>query len=165
VFFGFGNRRGVASGAIESQPPLSALQSGQLKPDKMADMSADKRDRERVPLEGQVKGEVMVFQPMTILDISIGGVQIETAFALQLDSLHDFRLSLGDRSVVVKGRIAHCHIGELTEVAALYRTGVEFVELSDHARSAISDFMIATKYSRARPPVIDGEIAGDGDAR
>lgn len=165
MFFGFGNRRGAASGAIESQLLLSALQSGQLNPDKMADMSADKRDRERVPLEGQVKGEVMVFQPMTILDISIGGVQIETAFALQLDSLHDFRLSLGDRSVVVKGRIAHCHIGELTEVAALYRTGVEFVELSDHARSAISDFMIAEKYSRARPPVIDGEIAGDGDAR
>ena len=55
---------------------------------------------------------------MTILDISIGGAQIETAFALQLDSLHDFRLSLGDRSVVVKGRIAHCHIGELTDVAA-----------------------------------------------
>ena len=149
---------------MESQPPPSALQSGALDPDKMADMSSDKRDRERVPLEGQVKGEVMVFQPMTILDISIGGVQIETAFAFQLDSLHDFRLSLGDRSVVVKGRIAHCHIGELTDVAALYRTGVELVELSDHARAAITDFVTATKYSRSRPAVIDGEIAGDSDS-
>ena len=130
-------------------------------PDNMADMAGDKRDRERVPLEGEVKGEVMVFQPMTILDISIGGAQIETAFALQLDSLHDFRLSLGDRSVVVKGRIAHCHIGELTEVAALYRTGVEFVELSDHARSAITDFVVATKYSRGSAQVIDGVIADD----
>lgn len=125
----------------------------------MADMAGDKRDGERVPLEGQVRGEVMVFQPMTILDISLGGVQIETAFALQLDSLHDFRLSLGDRSVVVKGRIAHCHIGELTEVTALYRTGVEFVELSEHARNAISDFVKATKYSRTSPSVIDGIIA------
>ena len=122
-------------------------------------MAGDKRDGERVPLEGQVRGEVMVFQPMTILDISLGGVQIETAFALQLDSLHDFRLSLGDRSVVVKGRIAHCHIGELTEVTALYRTGVEFVELSEHARNAISDFVKATKYSRTSPSVIDGIIA------
>jgi hypothetical protein len=132
----------------------------------MADMSSDKRDGERVPLEGQVRGEVMVFQPMTILDISLGGAQIETAFALQLDSLHDFRLSLGDRSVVVKGRIAHCHIGELTEVVALYRTGVEFVELSDHARNAITDFVVATKYSRAHPPaVVDGEIAEESDGR
>ena len=52
----------------------------------------------------------MVFQPMTILDISLGGAQIETGFALQLDSLHDFRSSLADRSVVVKGRVAHCHM-------------------------------------------------------
>jgi len=126
----------------------------------MADMS-DKRDRERVPLEGQVRGEVMVFQPMTILDISIGGAQIETAFALQLDSLHDFRLSLGDRSVVVKGRIAHCHIGELTDVAAFYRTGVEFVELLDHARNAITDFVLATKHARSSPSVVDGEIADE----
>ena len=143
------------------QPPSSVLQSGTLNPDKIAEDMSDKRDRERVPLEGQVRGEVMVFQPMTILDISIGGAQIETAFALQLDSLHDFRLSLGDRSVVVKGRIAHCHIGELTDVAALYRTGVEFVELSDHARDAITDFVLATKLARSSPLVVDGEIANE----
>jgi hypothetical protein len=140
---------------------VGALQGDQLSPDKMVDMAGEKRDRERVPLEGEVKGEVMVFQPMTILDISLGGAQIETAFALQLDSLHDFRLTLGDRSVVVKGRIAHCHIGELTEVAALYRTGVEFVELSEHASSAISDFVRATKYSRDSPSVINGVIRSD----
>ena len=103
----------------------------------------------------------MVFQPMTILDISIGGAQIETAFALQLDSLHDFRLSLGERSIVVKGRVAHCHIGELTDVAAYYRTGVEFVELSEHARAAIGDFVRATKYAQASPSIVDGEIASD----
>jgi hypothetical protein len=111
-----------------------------------------------------VRGEVMVFQPMTILDISIGGAQIETAFALQLDSLHDFRLSLGDRSVVVKGRIAHCHIGELTDVSAFYRTGVEFVDLSDHARSAISDFVVAMKRVKDALGVVDGKIAGDQPA-
>ena len=126
-------------------------------------MAGDKRDLERVPLEEQVQGEVMVFQPMTILDISLGGAQIETAFALQLDSLHDFRLSLGDRSVVVKGRIAHCHIGELTDVAALYRTGVEFVDLSEHARGAITVFVSAMKRVRRVPRVVDGVIADDSD--
>ena len=127
-------------------------------------MTDDKRETERVPVPGEIQGEVTVFQPMTILDISLGGAQIETAFALQLDSLHDFRLSLGDRSVVVKGRIAHCHIGELTDVTALYRTGVEFVELSEHARHAIVDFVRATKHSRTTPGVIDGVIARDDSA-
>src|SRR5207245_5747852 len=69
----------------------------------------NKRDTERVPVPSPLYGEVKVFQPMTILDVSKGGAQIETPFALQLDSLHDFRLSLGERSIIVKGRIAHCH--------------------------------------------------------
>src|SRR5262249_53612717 len=79
----------------------------------------NRRDRERVPVPSPLYGEVKVYQPMTILDIGKGGLQIETPFALQLDSLHDFKISLGERSIVVKGRIAHCHIGELTEGVVL----------------------------------------------
>ena len=118
----------------------------------------NKRDRERVPVPSPLHGEVMVFQPMTILDISLGGAQIETPFPLQLDSLHDFRLSLGDRSVVVKGRIAHCHVGEL-QGGVLYRTGVEFIEPSEHAQTAIRAFVEALKFGRERPPVVDAELA------
>ena len=73
----------------------------------------DKREKERVAPTGQLEGAVMVFQPMTIVEISHNGAQIETPFPLQLDSLHEFRLSLGERSVVVKGRIVHCYVGEL----------------------------------------------------
>src|SRR5215813_8698083 len=119
----------------------------------MAD--SNKRDNERVAVPAPLYGEVKVFQPMTILDISRGGAQIETPFALQLDSLHDFRLSLGERSIVVKGRIAHCHIGELREGVVLYRTGVEFIETSDHARNAIEHFVEALKLTqRATAPAI-----------
>jgi hypothetical protein len=121
----------------------------------------DKRDRERVPLAGQVTGEVMVFQPITILDISRGGAQIETPFPLQLDSLHDFRLSLGTRPVVLKGRIAHCHVGELTETSALYRSGVEFVEPSEHAVNAIAEFIERLRTRSPHPPIVDAEIADD----
>jgi hypothetical protein len=143
------------------EAPAPQLQDYPSSPDIKENMAGEKRDLLRVPLEGQVKGEVMVFQPMTILDISMAGAQIETAFALQLDSLHDFRLTLGDRSVVVKGRIAHCHIGELTDVSALYRTGVEFVTMTEHVRDAIADFVFATRYDRPAPQVIDGIVADD----
>ena len=108
----------------------------------------DKRDRERVPILGELRGEVMVFQHMTILDISLGGAQIETAFPLQLDSLHDFRLTLGDLSIVVKGRIAHCHIGDLDEERVGYRTGVEFIDPPGHAQDAIANFVHALKDAR-----------------
>ena len=119
----------------------------------------NKRDTERVPVPAPLYGEVKVYQPMTILDVSKGGAQIETPFALQLDSLHDFRISLGDRSVVVKGRIAHCHIGELKEGGVIYRTGVEFIETSEHVQSAIEHFVEALKVSRRPPAILDGQIA------
>ena len=119
----------------------------------------NKRDKERVPVPSPLHGEVKVFQPMTILDVSNGGAQVETPFALQLDSLHDFRISLGDRSIVVKGRIAHCHIGELNEGKVLYRTGVEFIENSGHAQAAIETFVEALKVSQRPPAVVDGQIA------
>jgi hypothetical protein len=164
MLFGLGNRRADPAAAVVADAVAARVEGNPIPPDKRAVMAGNKRDRERVPLAGQVRGEVMVFQPMTILDISIGGAQIETAFALQLDSLHDFRLSLDDRSVVVKGRVAHCHIGELTDVAAYYRTGIEFVDLSDHARNAIGDFVLAMKYAKSSPTVVDGEIA-DSDMR
>ena len=36
-------------------------------------MDGTKRDSERIPIPGQVHGEVTVFQPMTILDMSERG--------------------------------------------------------------------------------------------
>jgi hypothetical protein len=62
----------------------------------------EKRDAERIPILGELRGEVMIFQPVVIKEISIGGADIESGFALQPNTLHDFRLSLGERSVVVK---------------------------------------------------------------
>ena len=97
----------------------------------------------------------MVFQPVTIRDISHGGAQIETPFPLQLDSLHDFRLALGPRSIVVKGRIAHCQVDQLTESSALFRTGVEFVEPSDHVHEAIAGFVGAVEAANAAAAIVD----------
>ena len=118
-----------------------------------------KRDTERVPVTSPLHGEVKVFQPMDILDVSHGGAQIETPFPLQLDSLHEFRISLDERSIVVKGRIANCHIGELKDGTALYRSGVEFIETTVHAQEALDTFVDALKISQRKPAVVDGQLA------
>lgn len=120
----------------------------------------DNKRAERVLMPAEVTGEVTVYQPMTILDLSVTGAQIETKFPLQLDSLHDFRLSLGSRSVVVKGRIVHSKIGELHEGSALYRTGVEFIEPSEHAVAAVRSFVEAQKAGAPAPlSILDAELA------
>src|SRR5881628_2736477 len=101
----------------------------------------DKRDKQRIQILGELHGEVMVFQPVAIKQISRGGAQVETAFPLQLDSLHDFRLTLGDRSVVVKGRVAHCSISDVDQELVVYRSGVEFIEASDRIDKVVLEFI------------------------
>jgi hypothetical protein len=126
-------------------------------------MQGPKREAERVHIPGQIKGEVTVYEPMAILDLSDRGALVETTFALHVDSLHEFRLSLGERSVIVKGRIVHCHIGELQEGTVLYRSGIEFVEPSEHALTAIHAFVEAQKFAATAPlQIVDAGLADEG---
>jgi hypothetical protein len=111
----------------------------------------EKRDTERIQILGELHGEVMVFQPVAIREISRGGAQVETAFPLQLDSLHDFRLTLGDRSLVVKGRVAHCSITDVDHELVVYRSGVEFVEPSERVDRVVLEFLRAIRDGRRAP--------------
>jgi hypothetical protein len=91
----------------------------------------------------------MVFAPMSIKEISRGGIQVETGFPLQLDSLHEFRLTLDDQSIVLKGRVVHCSISDVDQELVIYRSGVEFIEPPDRVQDVIVDFIDAMKGRRA----------------
>ena len=108
----------------------------------------DKRDTRRIEILGELRGEVMVFQPMAIREISRGGAQVETAFPLQLDSLHDFRLTLGDQSIVIKARVAHCSISDVDQEVVLYRSGIEFIEPPDRVATVVAEFIEAITSGR-----------------
>ena len=98
---------------------------------------------------GALVGEVMVYEPMVIKEVGIGGATVETRFALHLDSLHDLRLTLGERSIVVKGRVVHSHISDVDQDIVTYRTGVEFVEPSERVTAAIAEFLEGVKTDRS----------------
>jgi hypothetical protein len=110
--------------------------------------ASNKRDAERIEILGDLHGEVMVFQPMAIKEVSRGGAQVETAFPLHLDSLHDLRLTLAERSVIVKGRVIHCSISDVDQEMILYRSGIEFVEPSERVLLVIESFVEAVKSGR-----------------
>jgi hypothetical protein len=114
----------------------------------MPDSRDEKREGERIEILGELHGEVMVFQAVAIKEISVGGAQVETVFPLQLNSLHDFRLTLGDRSVVVKGRVVHCRISDVDQELVTYRSGVEFIEPSDRIAGVVQEFIQAIKAGR-----------------
>lgn len=108
----------------------------------------DKRDRERIEILGELHGEVMIFQPLSIKEISRGGCLVETSFPLHLNSLHDIRLTLGEQSVVLKGRVAHCRISDVDQEAVHYKSGLEFIEPSERIRGVIVEFIEAIKAGR-----------------
>jgi hypothetical protein len=111
-------------------------------------MADDKRDAQRTTVLGELLGEIMVFEPMLIKDVSRRGVSIETRFPLQLDSLHDLRLTLGGRSIIVKGRVVHSSISDVDQDIVTYRSGVEFVEASERVLKVVSDYLESVKATR-----------------
>ena len=108
-------------------------------------MTDARRDSERIQILGELPGAASVQQTIYVKELSRGGAQVETSFPLQLNSLHEFRLSLGSLTVVVKGRVAHCHIDP---ESVLYRAGVEFVDMPEWVASAIGEFVDALKTGR-----------------
>jgi hypothetical protein len=109
------------------------------------------RKSERLRIYGEMLGEVMVYEPIAIREISRGGALIEVACALQVDSLHMFRLALGELSLVVRGRIVHSRISEVVhEVGGVvYTVGIEFIEPSEHVLDALGTFMARVAAERA----------------
>ena len=108
----------------------------------------DKRDAERVPILGELQGEIMVFQPLAVREISRGGAQVETHFPLQLNSLHDLRLTLGEHAIVVKGRVVHSRISDMDQDVVTYQSGLEFIEPGERVQTAILDYLEAIKAGR-----------------
>ena len=96
----------------------------------------------------RLEGEVMVFQPMVIREVSLRGGLVETRFPLHLNSLHDLRLELGERSVVVKGRVVHSQIADVDDDQLVYWSGIEFVEPSEHVSVAIANFLRTVRADR-----------------
>ncbi len=107
------------------------------------------RSGERIEILGDLQGEVMVFEKLVVREISSGGAQVETRFPLHLNSLHTFRLTLGDRSVVVKGRVVHSRVSDIEPDVIAYRSGIEFVEPSEPVAEAIRGFVETIRDRRS----------------
>jgi|SRR5215471_8916139 len=109
------------------------------------------RHGERVPILGELKGEIMVLEPLLVKELGPRGATIETSFPLPLNSLHDLRLTLRADAVVVKARVVHSHVGEVAVGGDLvrYRSGVEFVEAPAYVGAAIEQYLEELKAKRS----------------
>jgi hypothetical protein len=112
-------------------------------------VTRNRRRVERLPILGDLRAEIMVFQPMLIREISPVGATVETRMPLQLDSLHEVRLTLGGTAVVVRGRVVHCRINDLDPDLVAYQSGLAFVDLPPHVEATIRQFMERVREERS----------------
>jgi hypothetical protein len=111
-------------------------------------LRSDQRAFQRVPMLGEMQGEIMVYQPMQLTEVSRGGATVETRVGLQLDSVHDLRLALGRSSFTVKARVVHSRISDISQDVVTYRAGLEFVDASAAVLAAITEFLDDVHASR-----------------
>jgi len=93
-------------------------------------MHIDRRRAPRVELLGRLHGRsVSLDVPVRVVEISLGGMAIETALPFPVGAIHSFRLTLGDDSTAeLTGRVMHCRNKAQAGVSPQYVTGVQFVE-------------------------------------
>ena len=90
----------------------------------------DRRRSPRIEILDRIHGHVVSLDtPVRVGEMSLGGMSIQTSFAFPENSLHEFRLRMGDDSVVLlKGRVIRCREGVDAEGAGIYISGVQFVD-------------------------------------
>ena len=101
-----------------------------------------------MPILGHLGGEITVVEPLLVKELGTGGATIESRFPLLIDSLHELRLSLGQRTIVVKGRVVHSHISDIDPDAVAYHSGIEFVEVPGHVQDAITAYLAVLQSAR-----------------
>lgn len=93
-------------------------------------MSIDRRRAARVEILGKVHGHaVSLDAPVTVREISIGGMAIETSFSFPVGGVHEFRLTLGDGAhVLLQGQVRHCRPLTASQETPMFLTGFQFVD-------------------------------------
>lgn len=92
-------------------------------------MGSERRRAPRMAILGRVHGHVASLDvPVTVREMSLGGLSMETGFAFPVGAVHEFRLTLGDgASVELKGRVVYSRETQ-SPGGTIFITGVQFVD-------------------------------------
>jgi hypothetical protein len=144
--FGIG---GLAPDATNSSP-TGGCRLCRERCESTAATAMDERRAPRLHLNRELTGEVTVYRPLSVSDLSPEGARVETSDSLRVGSVRAFRFNLGDQTVVLKGRITHASVRTLAGAGVVYTSGVEFLDVPPASRDALEHFL-----ARAGAPRID----------
>ncbi len=106
-------------------------------------MARERRRSSRVEILGRLHGRVVSLDlPVTVREISLVGMSIQTTIAFPVGAFQEFRLTLGDDStVLLRGRIVYCRELGRDGGEPTFVSGVEFVEEIPHESEPLEEFI------------------------
>lgn len=106
-----------------------------------------RRDRRfrRFTVDG-VDGSLMFSVGVQLLDISAGGMQVETRSHLAVGKRYRIKLQRGDDAMTISGRVAWCRLigtrsGDAGDVSPLYLAGISFEEVLNQDGRDLVEFL------------------------
>jgi hypothetical protein len=122
------------------EPPLHKVET-----------SDDRREVERVPLRGAVKGRMSLQLESEILSLSEGGMMVQLPFEPALGSELSFTLAAGEHPITVRGHVRNSQEVKGGDGGVRYSIGVEFLDLAEPARGELSAWL-AERAGLPEPP-------------
>lgn len=93
-------------------------------------MFPERRRSPRIEILGRISGHVASADAaVTVREMSLGGMSLETPLAFEEGSIQEFRLTLGDGSTtLLRGRVVRCRSHVSPDGVTTFVSGVQFVE-------------------------------------
>ncbi len=112
----------------------------------MGEKKADRRKYTRFVIRETTKGRVSPIDEVSLVNIALGGVLVESAQVVRPGTFCNLELELEGkrisfRSRVVWSMVARQGVDVDGEAVMIYHTGLEFCELSPEAREVITDYL------------------------
>lgn len=91
-------------------------------------MTVERRRYPRIEILNRIHGHIAAFDVfVTVREMSVGGMSFETSFSFPTDVVHDFRLTLGDMTTTVQGRVLRCREHVRSDGGRVFISGLEFL--------------------------------------
>jgi hypothetical protein len=102
---------------------------------------SERRASNRIDTEGQLPGQLALDMETDVLQMSVGGMLVETPMPLALGSRHQFTVGIGDDEIELSGTVRNCQPHPPSGQPKKYRVGVEFCDLSSDQQKALESFV------------------------
>jgi hypothetical protein len=117
---------------------------------------SEKRRAPRVKAEKGTEGRLKLTVPVSINDVSAGGVRFELATALRPGSLYDLKANLKGSLLTTQVRITRCSTGGFVTDASgarvlQYNAGAEFAQLAPEQKQLLDKWLEAVGNRRRSP--------------